>query len=156
MKGFKYQYGSNNQPLTLTIFSAPRYCDTYNNKAAVAILNGKDLAIKSFKDSEHPFVLNNYLNAFDLSFPVIGMGVSKIFTHILKNPKVRKSLKITNEELELIELLKKIDTMDEIMKMLNINVNQISLLFSAAHLKSTTEAQDIGENLLEFIEDTCL
>ena len=51
MKGFKYQYGSNNQPLTLTIFSAPRYCDTYSNKAAVAILNGKDLAIKSFKDS---------------------------------------------------------------------------------------------------------
>jgi hypothetical protein len=42
-------------------------------------------------------VLNNYLNAFDLSFPVIGMGVSKIFTHILKNPKVRKSLKISNE-----------------------------------------------------------
>jgi hypothetical protein len=34
------------------------------------------------------------------------------------------------------------------MKMLNINVNQISLLLSAAQLKSTTEAMDIGENLL--------
>lgn len=42
------------------------------------------------------------------------------------------------------------------MKMLNINVNQISLLLSATQLKSTPDAMDIGENLLEFIEDQCL
>lgn len=39
MKGFKYQMGTNNQPLTLTIFSAPKYCDSYRNKGAVAIMN---------------------------------------------------------------------------------------------------------------------
>ena len=50
---------------------------------------------------EHPFVLNHYLNAFELSFPMIAMGVTKIFTHILKNPKVRKSLKPL-EEVDLI------------------------------------------------------
>jgi hypothetical protein len=38
MKGFKYQYSLDNKPLTLTIFSAPRYCDTYQNKGAVAII----------------------------------------------------------------------------------------------------------------------
>ena len=54
---------------------------------------GKDIAIKSFKEVEHPFVLNHYLNAFELSFPMIAVGVTKIFTHILKNPKVSKSLK---------------------------------------------------------------
>ena len=39
MKGYKYQLGNNNQPLTLTIFSAPKYCDNYRNKGAVAIMN---------------------------------------------------------------------------------------------------------------------
>lgn len=39
MKGFKYQHNDKNQPLTLTIFSAPNYCDTYNNKGAIAVLN---------------------------------------------------------------------------------------------------------------------
>ena len=39
MKGYKYQLGTNNEPLTLTIFSAPLYCDTYRNKGAVAIIN---------------------------------------------------------------------------------------------------------------------
>ena len=38
MKGFKYQMDINNEPLTLTIFSAPQYCDTYRNKGAVAVL----------------------------------------------------------------------------------------------------------------------
>lgn len=41
MKGFKYQHDDKNQPLTLTIFSAPNYCDMYNNKAAIAVLNVK-------------------------------------------------------------------------------------------------------------------
>jgi hypothetical protein len=39
MKGFKYQYSSENQPLTLTIFSAPKYCDSYKNKGAIAVLS---------------------------------------------------------------------------------------------------------------------
>ena len=39
--------------------------------------------------------------------------------------------------------------------MLNINVNQIGLLLSTGQPKSTTEAMDIGENLLGFIEDQC-
>lgn len=45
--------------------------------------------------------------------------------------------------------------MDEIFKMLNLNVNHLSLLLSAGQLKSTTEGMDIGENLLGFIEDQC-
>lgn len=45
MKGYKYQMGPGNQPLTLTIFSAPRYCDSYRNKGAVAVLNVTDFSI---------------------------------------------------------------------------------------------------------------
>jgi hypothetical protein len=37
-KGFKYQMSANNTPLTLTIFSAPNYCDTYHNQATIAVL----------------------------------------------------------------------------------------------------------------------
>lgn len=76
-------------------------------------------------------MLNHYLNAFDLSFPMIAVGVTKIFTHILKNPKVRKSLKPL-EEVDLIEILKKIDNVSEIAELLNINVDQIKLLLVAA------------------------
>lgn len=39
MRGYKYQTAPDNTPLTLTLFSAPKYCDSYKNKGAVAILN---------------------------------------------------------------------------------------------------------------------
>jgi hypothetical protein len=29
----------NNRPLTLTVFSAPNYCDSYHNQATVAVLH---------------------------------------------------------------------------------------------------------------------
>ena len=38
MRGFKYQQSADNTPLTLTLFSAPKYCDSYKNKGAVAVL----------------------------------------------------------------------------------------------------------------------
>jgi hypothetical protein len=39
MRGYKYQQAPDSTPLTLTLFSAPKYCDSYKNKGAVAILN---------------------------------------------------------------------------------------------------------------------
>jgi hypothetical protein len=38
MKGFSYQISDFRKKLTLTIFSAPNYCDTYRNKGGVAII----------------------------------------------------------------------------------------------------------------------
>jgi serine/threonine-protein phosphatase 2B catalytic subunit len=39
IEGFSYQKTSLDEKLTLTIFSAPNYCDTYKNKGAVAIIH---------------------------------------------------------------------------------------------------------------------
>lgn len=38
IEGFSYQKSTNDEKLTLTIFSAPNYCDTYKNKGAVALI----------------------------------------------------------------------------------------------------------------------
>lgn len=39
MKGYAYQMSDCRKKLTLTIFSAPNYCDTYKNKGGIAIIN---------------------------------------------------------------------------------------------------------------------
>ena len=39
MKGFAYQMSDFRKKLTLTLFSAPNYCDTYKNKGGIAIIN---------------------------------------------------------------------------------------------------------------------
>lgn len=94
---------------------------------------------------------NQYLNAFDLSFPMIAVGVTRLFAHFLKNPKVRKSLR-PSEEVDLIEILKKIDNVDEIAEVLNINADQIRLLLAGSEGAGDEE---ISEHFLEFIEQKC-
>jgi hypothetical protein len=95
--------------------------------------------------------MNHYLNAFELSFPMISLGVTKIFSHILKNPRVRKSIKPL-EELDLVDFLKKIENVSEIAELLNVNANQIRTLLVAACVPNEDE---ISEGLLEFIEQKC-
>ncbi len=46
--GYKYQKQTNGKPLTLTIFSAPNYCDSYRNKGSVLYIAGEKLNIFSF------------------------------------------------------------------------------------------------------------
>lgn len=38
IEGYSYQKSTTDEKLTLTIFSAPNYCDTYKNKGAVAYI----------------------------------------------------------------------------------------------------------------------
>lgn len=37
--GFKYQFSRQNVPLTVTVFSAPNYCNSYRNKGVILFLN---------------------------------------------------------------------------------------------------------------------
>ena len=50
--------GPEEFPPVITIFSAPNYCGTYGNKAAIFISEGEDVDIKSFSAKEdRPFLL---------------------------------------------------------------------------------------------------
>lgn len=78
---------------------------------------------------KHPFVPDNYLNAFDLSFPLLAAGITNIFKLILKSNKLKRSLKSNND---FSALLQKLDNVGEMINLFNINVNHIDELFSSA------------------------
>lgn len=59
-------------PSVICIFSAPNYCDTYDNKASVLqVTDTKVLHIKQYHSVEHPYVLPNFMNAFSWSLPFV-------------------------------------------------------------------------------------
>lgn len=65
LEGFKYlQFKNVNKKNVLTVFSAPNYCDKYNNLGAVAIIENNDIRLNTFKHVEHPYVLPNNMNIF--------------------------------------------------------------------------------------------
>lgn len=58
-------------PPVITIFSAPNYCDVYNNKGAILNLVNNTINLQQFNYSPHPYILPGFQNIFNWSIPFI-------------------------------------------------------------------------------------
>ena len=79
-------------PSTITVFSAPNYCDVYKNKAALIKYAHNRFDVKLFTAADHPFVLPNFKNAFSWSLPFIVEKLSELLLFVLNQ--------ISDEEIE--------------------------------------------------------
>ena len=71
-------------PSIITIFSAPNYCDVYQNKGGIIHYTGVDFKVKLFRAVEHPYVPPHFLNAFEWTLPFIEQKITEMINVILK------------------------------------------------------------------------
>ena len=94
MDGYKmHRWGGNEAfPPVITIFSAPKYCGSQNNKGAVILIENDKMNVKQYKDVAHPFILPNNQNLFEWSLPFLGDKVTDMLVAIAK-----KAAKMNNQ-----------------------------------------------------------
>lgn len=92
--GYRLMKTYKGHPSVVTVFSAPRYCDTYTNLGAYIEFDMGIVSVKQFESVNHPFVINGFLDGINWSFPFIAE-------------------KIVSFGLDLFEELDKIDVLDE-------------------------------------------
>jgi len=60
--------GWTNIPTVYTIFSAPNYCGTYQNKGSLLTIVDQDFKIRQFKEENPKYFVPLKFNAFNFTF----------------------------------------------------------------------------------------
>eukprot|EP01097_Dermamoeba_algensis_P000642 TRINITY_DN1227_c0_g1_i1.p1 TRINITY_DN1227_c0_g1~~TRINITY_DN1227_c0_g1_i1.p1 ORF type:complete len:234 (-),score=42.33 TRINITY_DN1227_c0_g1_i1:483-1184(-) len=75
--------------LSLQFFSAPNYCDMYNNMAAVMMISQEGYSFNQISWSPHPFYLPDMIDGLNWSFPFVIENLTDLSLAILNICKKR-------------------------------------------------------------------
>ncbi|KAH9896538.1 Metallo-dependent phosphatase [Cubamyces lactineus] len=70
-------------PSVITIFSAPNYLDVYHNRGAVIKYKNRNITIRQYNATSHPYWLPNFMDAFTWSLPFVGEKITEMLLAIL-------------------------------------------------------------------------
>jgi len=70
-------------PMVITVFSAPNYCDKYENLGAFLKFTDTEYQINQMTWTEHPFVIPQYVDAFTFTLPFIAENFAKVLLNAL-------------------------------------------------------------------------
>ncbi|CAF0750220.1 unnamed protein product [Adineta ricciae] len=101
-----FEKGSLSQfPVLISLFSAPNYCDVYNNTAAIIVYDHRrNFRPVHYRHRPHPFVLPNHENGFEFGHRLMKTYVQEIILALIQG--YTKSLSRTDRDDVTTEKLK--------------------------------------------------
>ncbi|BFU25173.1 calcineurin catalytic subunit A, putative [Entamoeba histolytica HM-1:IMSS-B] len=117
--------GCSTSPIAITIFSAPNYCDCYDNDAAVLMVNNDELSFLSYNCVSHPFWLPKFANAFYYTLPLLIQQMNTIASRLF-SAIIFESIESLEDKSQTPELSEEDEnTLNQIEKALNDPHNKI-------------------------------
>lgn len=71
-------------PFVVTLFSAPNYCDSYENMAAYLTISQDEYNFHQYTWQAHPYCLPDFSNAFKFSLPFVAENILKFLVGIVE------------------------------------------------------------------------
>jgi len=70
-------------PYVVTVFSAPNYCDKYENFGAFMKITDKEYRFQMLTWADHPYYLPHFIDVFTFTLPFIAENMAKFYLHLL-------------------------------------------------------------------------
>lgn len=149
LDGYKmHRWNGNNEfPVVITIFSAPNYCDVYNNKAAIIKFENNTLNIQQFNYTSHPYMLPNFMDVFTWSIPFVIEKVTEMLYNILE-PKSLSMPKIDETALSRIRELQ------AEVKEAKMEIDHKKVMFVGQLLQKIKQVREVNEQMVK-TKDAC-
>jgi diadenosine tetraphosphatase ApaH/serine/threonine PP2A family protein phosphatase len=90
----------------VTVFSAPNYCDMYNNKAAYMLMREDSYEFKQTVHVGHPYNLPNFMDGLTYSLPFVMENLSRFAEDIISICLPKADEHVPEDEQEEVERLR--------------------------------------------------
>ncbi|RVD92122.1 Serine-threonine phosphatase catalytic subunit, partial [Tubulinosema ratisbonensis] len=117
-------------PSVYTVFSAPNYCDMYNNLGSTLFFDGNDYELKTYEWVNHPYVSKNYIDVISQTFSFVSEKVAEFYLDLLKYlEEINTTSSTLSKEESTISFTQKSYTEDEIKnEIINENNKKVDLV----------------------------
>jgi len=134
-------------PCVITVFSAPNYLDSFNNKGAILRYEKNILNIRQFNHVGHPYWLPNFMDVFNWSLPFVAEKIAEIVLAVFNACDEEEDSNLEQAECDRRrELLRtKVKTVSRLLRMYKILREEREVLMQ---IKSFTPENKIPHGLL--------
>jgi len=138
----------------ITLFSAPNYCDSYKNKAAIMKYENNVINIRQFNYTTPPYYLPGFMNVFTWSLPFAAEKIEEILLVLKKlvDDQEEQIVEIKKQRHEIVKA--KIQTISKVYAIYQKMRKQREISMQMGHLLNNQNMLNLSREAIQKSKET--